>query len=96
MKTKTLKQKGWIVAGTAVLHLWGGGTGEIQMNETFVPLGQMSKDNLMRCINDGRFGCMQILSAYVEIYDAYENGYREFNRFLNIDNPDPKLTCRGI
>ena len=95
-KTVTLRQRGWIVTGLAQIHFWMGGQGEIVMDEQFVPLGQMTRDNLHRCINDGRFGCESVESAELHIFDAFENGYREFNRTLVVSQPDSSLVCRGI
>jgi len=95
-KTVTLEQVGWRITGHAIVTLWNGGQGRIAMNETFIPFGQMTRDNLHRSINDGRFGCESIESAEVAILDAFENGYTEYNRTLCVDKPDSHLVCRGI
>ena len=82
MKTKTLKQIGISVSGDAVLSLWGGGSGLIAMDTYFLPNEKISKDNILRCVNDGGFGCESIESAEIEIRIRYENGYEEFDRWL--------------
>ena len=96
MKVVTLKQTGWHVTGEAVISLWGGGQGTITITPTFVPLGKMTKDNLHRCINDGRFGCRGIDQAVMEVSTQFEGGYREYDRTIYVDSPNPQLVCRGI
>ena len=96
MKSVTLKQTGWHVTGEAVISTWGGGQGTIRMDPTFVPLGKMTKENLHRCINDGRFGCQSIDQGVLEVSVEYEGRYREYDRTIFIDNPNPRLVCRGI
>jgi len=85
MKTRTLKQTGIIVGGTATMYLWGGGEADIEMDEVFIPNNKISKDNILSAVNDGRFGCEGIKCAEIEIYDAYENNYREYNRIIYAD-----------
>ena len=94
-KEITLRQTGWYLKGTSRIHLWGGGYGNIKMDGRFIPLGQMTRDNFMRCINDGQYGCQDIDSAVVDVYVQYE-GYREYDRTISVKNPDPNLWCRGI
>ncbi len=85
-----------MVGGTSTCQLWGGGEGEIEMNRTFVALGQMTKGRLHSCVNDAGFGCQHILSARVDVWNAFENGYEEFNRSIDIANPEHDLVKRGI
>lgn len=95
---------GIMVRGTSEINLWGGGTGEMDMEETFIPADKVSKDNIMRCVNDGQFGCESIESAYVSIYAVYksESGAktRVRDRTIYIDSELAKLHqdkfCRGI
>jgi len=56
-KTITLEQTGIVIQGIALLNLWGGGQGEIIMDEKRIPLNKVSKENILRCVNDARFGC---------------------------------------
>lgn len=85
MKTVTLKQIGIQVQGEAMLNLWGGGKGTIDMESYFLPLGKATKTNILRCVNDNGFGCESIESAYIDIYDVYENGHKQYNRELYVD-----------
>jgi len=96
MKTITLKQVGWRVKGVSTVKPWGGGKGTIVMDDTFIPLGKLTKGNLHRCINDGRFGVEAILSAECDIYREFEKGFTEYERTILISKPDPKLWCTGI
>lgn len=83
--TITLKQIGYRVTGEALLNLWGGGQGTIEMSAGEV-IGPITKEKLLACINDGRFGCESIESVHFWIYDLYENGYTEMNRDIIYDN----------
>lgn len=95
-RTVTLNQVGWVVYGTVEVCFWGGGRGRLTMDESKVPLGRLTKDNLTRCINDGRFGVECIVDARVDVDVLYEGGYREYRGALTVRRPDPRLTCRGI
>ena len=96
-KTITLTQVGWRVEGVAHLSLWGGGQGTINIDSQFVPLGELTKEALHRCINDAGFGCVSIDAAELYVAEEYEGGHREDNwRTIYIDNPNPQLVCRGI
>lgn len=82
MRTKTINQTGIVIGGSAVLNLWGGGKGEIEMERTFLPNKHISKDNILRCVNDNGFGCESIASADIDIYVKYDNGSIEIERTL--------------
>lgn len=69
-----------------MLNLWGGGQGSIEMERYFLPLDKATKTNILRCVNDNGFGCESIESAFIDIYDVYEGGYKEHNRELYVDN----------
>ena len=97
-KTITLEQTGIVIQGIALLNLWGGGQGEIIMDEKRIPLNKVSKENILRCVNDARFGCESIESAVIEIYTEYDGGTAVvFERTITVDNPRYReFYCRGI
>jgi hypothetical protein len=80
MKSKTINQIGIVIGGEATLSLWGGGTGTIEMEKYFLPNEHVSKDNILRCVNDNGFGCENIDSAEIDIYIKYDNGSTEIER----------------
>jgi len=100
MKEKELKlrQTGITLQGVALLNLWGGGQGEIIMDERYIANDKISKENILRSINDAQFGCESIESADVDIYENYENGMTlVFNRTIHVENKMyQKFYCRGI
>lgn len=98
MKRKTITKTGIQIKGTAIINLWGGGKYRITMNESYIPNVNISKENILRCINDGQFGCESIESADVCIYDVYDHGFaEEFNRIIPVNNPIyQQFYCRGI
>ena len=85
MKAVTLKQIGIQVQGEVMLNLWGGGQGSMTMESYFLPLDKATKTNILRCVNDGGFGCESIESACIDIYDVYENGHKQYNREIYTD-----------
>lgn len=93
-----MRQTGIVIQGVATLNLWGGGQGEIIMDQRYIPLEKISKENILRCVNDAQFGCESIESASIEIYTAYDNGaYTEFDRTIEATRPEYNLFyCRGI
>lgn len=97
MKTVTLKQTGITIGGIAYVTCWDGQEGSIGMNQKFIPLGEITKENILGCVNDGRFGVQSIDRVEIEIFDTYENGYKEFNRIIETENPDyQQFYFRGI
>ena len=77
-KKVTLKHVGFFCDGQALLNLWGGGQGTIEMDSWKTKTD--TKEEIVKNINDGQMGCESIEQAEVNIYDLYENGYKEFNR----------------
>jgi hypothetical protein len=77
-KTKTMRTTliGYDVSGTAMVTPWGGGDGEIEMKTTFLPAKFLSKDNVLRCVNDNGFGVQSINGAWVMVTEVYDNGGR--------------------
>jgi len=78
----TLKRKGIRVKGTAYLKEWGGGKGNIEMDTVDLIGGKITKERILKCINDAGFGCEEITGAYIDIYELYEDGYARFNRTI--------------
>lgn len=74
VKTITATLVGYEIAGEARVSLWGGGEGTMVMDKEFLPLEHFSKDNALRCVNDGGFGVESIDGARVEITEVYDNG----------------------
>lgn len=88
MRTKEIKQIGFIISGTATLSLWGGGTGTIDMKEMYLPYDKCTPKNILRCVNDNNFGCEAIIAADIEIGIKYDNGSIVYERsFYDINNP---------
>jgi hypothetical protein len=86
MRTKTITQTGIVVKGTATLNLWGGGQGTIDMSPVFIPYGKITKNNILRAVNDAGFGCESIENAEIDIYIKYDNRSTEFDRTFWADN----------
>lgn len=87
-RKKTIYQTGITINGTALINLWGGGQVEVIMDEKYIPNEKISKENILRCINDGKFGCESIESADVDIYITYEQGFaNEYDRTIHVENP---------
>lgn len=87
MKTKTITQTGIIVSGEALINLWGGGKGTISMEPYFLPIDKITPKNILKCVNDGGFGCEGIEKAEIDIYIKYDNGSKEYDRTIYADNP---------
>ena len=98
MKTKTITQIGIVIGGEVVINHWGGGKGIVCMDTTFIQNIKITKDNILRCINDAQFGCESIESAIVNIYTRFDNGSTEFDRTIEINDLKKykHLVCRGI
>lgn len=97
-KQLVLNHTGYRISGESLLGLWGSGQGTINMDTTFIPDGELTKESVLRAVNDGRFGCESILSADVDVYDCYDDSYCVFNRALHIENKHnrDRFFCRGI
>lgn len=74
-KTVTLKMIGYWITGIADLTMWGGGNGCIEMKP--FETKSRSKKALLAGINDNGFGVQSINGAICDIYELYENGYKE-------------------
>lgn len=99
-KTKqiTLNHRGYEIRGRALLNLWGGGQGEIEMNPVFIPGYNLTHTNIKRSVNDNGFGCEGVDSATVEIYDVYGPypHYKKYNRTIDLDTMQCKHANKGI
>ena len=93
-KTVTLKHLGFRCTGTAVINLWGGGQGTIDMD--WWDCNTDDRKEIVKGINDGQFGCESIESAIVHISDHYENGYTEYKEMIDFSAKELKEVKRGI
>ena len=75
----TLKQTGYYITGYVIAYMWGGGEGKTQMDDATIT-GKITKDKIVNSLNDGRFGVEGLKSADIDVYDLFENGYKEYNR----------------
>lgn len=73
-KTITLNFTNYIIKGETTINLWGGGQGNIKMDDVALD----SIDNItLDMLNDGGFGCESIAGAYIDIYENYQ-GYLKY------------------
>jgi hypothetical protein len=93
-KQISLDHWGYELRGEALLNLWGGGQGTIEMSPVRIPDHELTHTNIKRSINDNGFGCESVESATIVIYDVYGYGpaphYKEYNRTIELNN----LQCR--
>lgn len=94
-KTKTVHLTGIEIRGEAVLNLWGGGQGSIEIEPYFLPLQHATKDNILRCVNDNGFGCESIEQADIDIYSVYSDRATSFERTLVANSPVHKKLFLG-
>lgn len=82
------------IQGAALIKTWDGNVGGIKMEERFTKDDLNDHKNCIPFINDGGFGCQQILSAVVEVFKVYEHGAKTFwyNEDFNLTDPGKKLT----
>lgn len=93
-KSITLKHIGYRCEGIAVLNLWGGGQGEINMDSWDVKKGD--RDSIVQGVNDGQFGCQSIKSATVAVYDLYENNLTIFDNEIIFNSSELTSAKTGI
>jgi len=95
-KTITLKQKGYRCNGYALLNLWGGGQGTVDMN--WWDCGTLNKADILKGVNDGQFGCESIESATVYVSEHYERGFTELTpcEVFEFTADELKQAKRGI
>lgn len=93
MKELKLKLSNYHIEGVATILSWFGKKGTIKMDNFNVD----KIKNIVENVNDGQFGCQEILSAEIDIYRNYE-GHHIFARTIYIDSENYNLgNCqRGI
>ncbi len=94
-----VKLSGVRITGTAVLSLWGGGEGSIQMDETTLDIKNATRENILKQVNDGQFGCEKILGAdvsvdYIYVDDESNHLIRE-GYYIETNEADQKLFHGG-
>jgi hypothetical protein len=95
-KKVTLKQVGYYIDGISYLKMWGGGKGEIEMYPFTVKT--LSRNNIIKNINDAEFGVEAITGADINIYYLYEDGYKKFwkSQGITLKPNEHKIVQRGI
>ena len=74
----TLTHYGWHVTGEAHLVGWLGERGTIDMTPTTIQQDtELTRDQIVACVNDGNYGAEAIDAAFVNVSQVYsdENGY---------------------
>ncbi len=89
MESVTLKQIGYRFAGTAVLNLWGGGQGTIDMQSWRI-MGEFDREKMIAGINDNGFGCKSFESAEIFVEKLFENDYTEHDTMIEVENQELK------
>lgn len=87
MESVTLKQIGYRFAGTAMLNLWGGSQGAIDM-KLWTTQGEFDRKKMIEGINDGEFGCESIEFAEVFVEKLFENGYTEHDTMIIVEKQE--------
>jgi hypothetical protein len=77
-KEVTLKQVGYYISGESRLLLWGEGEGTISFSPFKILKEEIETKDIALPIDDGGFGCQYLLEAEVDIYELYENGYKQY------------------
>lgn len=99
MKEISLQFRGYMVKGEAMLKLWGGEEGFIEMKPYFIPENKLSHTLIKRSVNDNGFGCEAITQAVVDIYKVYgfpNNSYEEFDRTIVLNAQQCSESIKGI
>jgi len=78
---------GICVTGTAYCYLWGGGEGCITMKPQTLKPEMATKDNILRCVNDGGFGVEAIYKAEIDLIALYSNGGKVYLHSFETDCP---------
>lgn len=60
----------FLIKGTALLNLWGGGQGTIEMTATRFKTkdGKLTLSDIANNLNDGGFGCKSIVKANASVF----------------------------
>ena len=83
----------YVVKGIALIKLWGS---DIPAYVDVKPyhINDLSETEILSGINDGGFGCEQIIKAEIFIYENYE-GYEKYLTSMVVQVP-PNCGKRGI
>ena len=92
MRQKVLKQKGIAVGGNMIVSTWNGDDVEVIMNLRYLPMDEVSKDNIIKACNDGGYGAASINNARIDIFIWYDAGkgrapFLEYERCYRTDHP---------
>ena len=97
---------GYEICGIAKITTWYGNEGEVEMDcEKIIGKKRITKEDIIRHINDGGFGAQSIDGATATIYALYGNHERhpfllgqarKFVRSVDIEEEDLKSAKRGI
>jgi hypothetical protein len=95
-KTITLNFLSYRCSGEAVINHWGGGQGVVEMDSW--DCDTLNKEDIVKGINDGRFGCESIDSATVYVCEHYDKGFTELTPVEVFEFEHKELTnaTRGI
>ena len=98
LKQLSLDFKGYEIKGEAVISMWGGGFGNIEMGPCFISEKELTHNRLKQCVNDNGFGCEHIAEAYVDIYRVYGEYpyYKQFDRTIILNKDQCFDGLRGI
>lgn len=89
-KTITVELEGHVVSGTAYVTLWGGDKASLKMSEIYIPINtDITKNTIISCINDNRFGVKDFESADITIYEIWSNGTFTFRTEFSVDCTKP-------
>ena len=84
MRVAKLHQIGWYFEGEAVITLWGGDEGVVNMTPWEL-LGQFNEKEMIKGINDGQFGCESIDGAIIQVHRLYPTRYKVYEEDFEYD-----------
>lgn len=97
MKELILDHRGYTISGVVEVEYWGGTTGWLPMDVSFIPSHELTHNEIKRRVNDGGFGCKNILGAEVTISDTYGDQHVEvINRVVTLNSKQCFYGTRGI
>ena len=72
MKDMTIRQIGYMCRGEALLNLWDGSQGTIEMKPW--KCNTDKQGDIAKGLNDNGMGCESFKSAEIYVYELYEHG----------------------